>query len=80
MKSPENRPSDIVTLGEEVLAIASGTFSILFAQFAVVDYGRGDVPHVLAEAVGTILGVGLSAVLGKETFKNLRMLNSRQAN
>ncbi|MGA2967784.1 MAG: hypothetical protein ABSD69_01245 [Candidatus Levyibacteriota bacterium] len=71
----EQRPNEIITAAQELYAAGTAVASFLLAQCVVIDYGRGDIPNTVFEAAGTILGVALTVIVGKEAVKNLRKLN-----
>ena len=59
---------NVILTTETGYMIFSATAGIVLAQLAVTDIGRGDIPNVVFEAAGTILGAALTVFSGREVI------------
>jgi hypothetical protein len=61
----------IKTMAETAYMTVSASMGIVLARVTVIDIGRSDFPNAVLEAAGTILGISLATLTGKELVKNI---------
>ena len=62
----------VATVVETTTMTLSASVSIILAKLVVIDIGRNDFPNTILEAAGTILGIALATIAGKELIKGFK--------